>query len=146
MNDSERLLESWKPEFRVAYDADARNAAQQSFEEYWRWIGTFLVAGGAGQRGWIDQIDEALKRVRDEQVVIQLRGRLLATGKAIAAEWAKKGRYRRIHSTALQGKPNLQDWGTRLQRAATRDGGDGAAIEDALLRIEEDVESALGAS
>jgi hypothetical protein len=144
MNDSERLLESWKADIRAVYDADARNAASQSFDEYWRWVVTFLVTGGAGQRGWLDQVDQALGRVSDEAVASRLRARLLASGRAIAAEWAKKGRHRRIHSTALQGKPNLQDWGTRLQRASTRDQGDGVAIEDALFRIEEDVRAALG--
>lgn len=144
MSDSEHLLDSWKAEFRAAYDADERNASRQSFDEYWGWVATFLATGGAGQRGWLDQIDQALKRVSDERVAAGLRGRLLAAGKAIAAEWAKNGRYRRIHSTALQGKPNLQDWGTRLQRASARDDGDGALIEDALLRIEEDVNAALG--
>jgi len=145
MSDSEHLLESWKAEFRAAYDADERNASRQSFDEYWGWVATFLVTGGAGQRGWLDQIDRALRRVSDDRAAADLRGRFMTAGKAIAAEWAKKSRYRRIHSTALQGKPNLQDWGTRLERASTRDEGDGAVIEDALLRIEEDVNAALGA-
>jgi hypothetical protein len=144
MNDSERLLESWKPDFRAAYDADERNAARQSFDEYWGWITTFLVSGGAGQRGWLAQIDQALARVRDEQAAARLRERFLAAGRTIAADWAKQSRYRRIHTTILQGTPNLQEWGTRLQRASTKDEGDGAVIEDALLRIEEDVTRALG--
>jgi hypothetical protein len=144
MNNSERLLESWKPDFRAAYDADERNAARQSFDEYWGWITAFLVSGGAGQRGWLAQIDEALKGVRDERAAARLRERFLATGRTIAADWAKQSRYRRIHTTILQGTPNLQEWGTRLQRASTKDEGDGAVIEDALLRIEEDVTRALG--
>ena len=35
MSDNERLLESWKPEFHAQYEADERNAAQQSFDDYW---------------------------------------------------------------------------------------------------------------
>jgi len=144
MADNLRLIESWKPDFRAAYDADARNAAHQSFDEYWGWIASFLVTGGAGQRGWLEQVDKALQRVQDEEALARLRERLLLVGKAIAAEWAKPSRYRRIHSTMLQGSPNLMDWGSRLQRASARDEGDGAAIEDALDRIEKDVKSALG--
>jgi hypothetical protein len=143
MNDTERLLEPWKDEIRAIYDADERNAAKQSFDEYWGWISTFLVTGGAGQRGWLEQVDRALEKVNDERVSAQLRGRFLALGKTIATDWAKQGRYRRIHSTILQGRPNLQDLGARMQRAASREEGDGAVIEDALARIEEDVNAAL---
>lgn len=144
MSDNERLLESWKPEFRAQYEADERNAAQQSFDDYWGWITAFLVTGGAGQRGWLDQVDAALRKVTDEAAAKRLRARLLTVGRAIAGEWSKQGRYRRIYSTVLQGSPNLQGWGLRLQRATSREGGDGSAIEDALARIEDDVRTALG--
>lgn len=143
MGNNERLVESWKPEFRATYDADVRNASRQSFEDYWGWVTAFLVTGGAGQRGWLEQIAQALRRVQDEEASARLRERLLAVGKTIAAEWAKPSSHRRIHSTLLQGRPNLMDWGSRLQRASARDEGDGAAIEDALDRIEQDVKSAL---
>jgi hypothetical protein len=145
MMDGKKLVESWKTEFRTAYDADARNAARQSFDEYWDWITAFLLTGGAGQRGWLEQVDQALRRVQDEEATARLRERLLAVGKTIAAEWAKPTRHRRIHSTLLQGSPNLMEWGGRLQRASARDEGDGATIEDALDRIENDVKSALRA-
>lgn len=143
MKDSDRLLESWKSEIRAAYDADERNAAKQSFDEYWGWVSTFLVKGGAGQLGWIEQVDRALASVADRKLSARLRERFVALGKVIAADWAKQGRYRHIHSTILQGRPNLQDLGARMQRAASRDQGDGAVIEDALCRLEEDVDAAL---
>jgi hypothetical protein len=145
MPDSTKVLESWKPEFRAAYDADDRNAAHQPFDEYWGWVTTFLAKGGAGQVGWLDQVEKALRRVHDEEATALLRERLHAIGKTIAAEWAKQGRHRRIYSTMLQGSPNLVDLGSRLQRAAAREEGDGAAIEDALDRIEKDVNAALRA-
>jgi hypothetical protein len=143
MSESKQLLESWKTDFRATYDADERNAVKQSFDEYWNWISTFLVTGGAGQPGWLEQVDRALAKVGDRKVAARLRARFLALGKSIAADWAKQGRYRHIHSTILQGRPNLQDLGVRMQRAASKDAGDGSAIEDALLRIEEDVKAAL---
>jgi len=143
MNDRERLLESWRSEFRAAYDADPRNAALQSFEEYWRWVHTFLLTGGTGQPGWLDQVEGAVQPVSDEAAADRLRVRLHAVGKAIAAEWSKHARRRRIYSTVLQGTPNLQSWGAHLQRASAREEGDGAAIESVLVRIERDVSGAL---
>lgn len=144
MNDREQLLESWRAEFRAAYDADPRNAALQSFDEYWRWVTTFLLTGGVAQPGWLDQVEGAVRLVSDEATSDRLRVRLHAVGKAIAAEWSKHARRRRIYSTPLQGTPNLQSWGVYLQRASAREEGDGAAIESMLLRIERDVSDALG--
>ncbi|MCU0256322.1 MAG: hypothetical protein MUF60_06240, partial [Vicinamibacterales bacterium] len=72
-----------------------------------------------------------------------LRARVEAVGKLIAAEWAKDSKHRRIHSTLLQGSPNLYDWGRRLQRAAGEDAGDGTAIGRAVDAIEREVDRAL---
>jgi hypothetical protein len=136
MTDHNRLVDSWKDEFRAAYGNDPSNAASQPFDEYWRWVKVFFVSGGAGQPGWLDQIEAALRGVREGAARERLRERLRALGVTIAAEWSKESRYRRIHSTFFQGSPNLQDWGRRLQRAARDDTGDGAAIEGALAGIE----------
>jgi hypothetical protein len=144
MSDNDRLVDSWMPEFRHAHANDPRNAARQSFEDYWGWVKTFLVTGAAGQRGWLDQGDVVLGRIQPGTVADALRARLLAIGRTIAAEWAKDGRYRRIYTTFFQGTPNLQNWGRRLQRAAASDTGDGTAIGQALDTIERDVRSAVG--
>ena len=140
---NDELVDSWIQDFRNARDSDRGNAARQSFEDYWAWVKVFLVTGAAGQRGWLDQGEVVLRGVRDAAGAGELRGRLRTIGMTIAAEWAKDSRARRIHSTILQGRPNLQDLGSRMQRAASRDEGDGAVIEDALVRIEEDVNAAL---
>jgi hypothetical protein len=139
MSDHKISVDSLREEFRSAYGSDVRNAAHQEFEDYWSWVKVFLVTGGAGRRGWLDQGDEVLRRVRDEAVSEALRERVRTLGKAIAAEWAKDSRHRRIHSTILQGSPNLGTWGSQLQRAAARDTGDGASIGRALDAIERDV-------
>jgi hypothetical protein len=143
MSTNDQLVESWKEEFRAAYSRDTRNAARQTFDDYWYWVKVFFVAGGAGQPGWLDQVELALRGVRDEAARERLRERLRALGKTIGAEWSKESRYRRIHSIAFQGSPNLQDWGRRLQRAAASDTGDGAAIERALGGIEREAAAAL---
>lgn len=143
MSDNPRLVESWKDEFQRTYEDDPRNTARQSFGDYWGWVRSFLLTGGAGQRGWFDQGDDVLREVRDAAAADRLRTRVQALGRTIAAEWAKDSRARRIHSTFLQGSPNLAEWGRQLKRASAADTGDGAAIGDALDAIERDVRKAL---
>lgn len=145
MTNHDDLVDSWRDEFRDLYDGDPRNAARQPFRDYWGWVRTFLLTGGAGQRSWLAQGDETLRRVRDTAEAERLRARMLALGKAIAAEWAKDSGARRIHSTFLQGSPNLQTWGRLLQRAAEADAGDGVAIRGALDAIDREVRGALEA-
>ena len=143
MTHHDELVDSWMDEFRAAHEDDSRNAARQPFEDYWTWVRAFLVAGGAGQRGWLNQGEQVLRGVRDAAIAEQLRGRVRTIGKAIAGEWAKDGSRRRIHSTLLQGSPNLYDWGRQLKRAAAGDPGDGSAIGRALDAIERDVRAAI---
>lgn len=145
MSADDKLIDSWTDEFRAAYDEDARNAARQSFEVYWDWVRTFLVKGGAGQRGWLPQGEAVLRRVGDAAVAGALRDRIRLLGKSIAAEWAKDSRSRRVHSTLLQGTPNLYGWGQRLERAAAEDAGDGEAVGRALDAIETELRRALRA-
>lgn len=137
------LVDSWREAFRDAYDADAHNAARQPFRDYWGWVRTFLVTGGAGQRSWLAQCDTTLRRVREAAEAERLRARMLDLGRLIAAEWAKDSGARRIHSTFLQGSPNLQTWGRLLQRTADADAGDGRAIDAALDTIEREARGAL---
>ena len=143
MNNNDELVDSWKQDFRDAHDSDPANASRQAFEDYWSWAKVFLVTGGAGRRGWLDQGDEVLHAVRQAARVEELRVRIRTIGKRIAAEWAKQARHRRVHSTSFQGSPNLLVWAKRLQRAAADDVGDGAAIEQALTAIEGDLRAAL---
>jgi hypothetical protein len=145
MTPGDPIVDTWIDDFRKSYEDDARNAARQPFEEYWGWVKAFLVSGGAGQRGWLDQGEEVLRRVGDSSARDDLRRRVHALGRTIAAEWAKQSRHRRIHTTLLQGSPNLQDWGRRLDRAAAKETGDGVSIEQALDAIERDLQKALRA-
>lgn len=143
MANNEQLVESWRQEFQAAHGADPKNASRQPFEDYWNWVKVFLVTGGAGQRGWLEQGDEVLRAVKKASTSQVLLERLQTIGKAIAAEWAKENRARRIYSTFLQGTPNLAEWGKQLQRAAAADAGDGVAIAQALDGIERDLRKAL---
>jgi hypothetical protein len=143
MGDNEQLVESWKTDFEKAHGADPKNAARQPFEDYWNWIKVFLITGGAGQRGWLEQGDEVLRAVKRTAAAEDLLGRLRTIGRGIAAEWAKENRSRRVYSTFLQGSPNLAEWGKQLQRAAAADAGDGVAIGKALDAIERELRQAV---
>lgn len=137
------LVESWKPFFVAEYERDGRNQRRQSLDEYWRWVKSLLLEGGSGFRGWMDQVDEIMARVRDAEARERLREMLYRVGRLIAAEWSKDSACRRMYSTPFQGRPNLMDLGRRLQRAAARDAGDGAAIELAVAEAEAELIAAF---
>ena len=140
----EALVESWRPLFERAYARDPANARAQSFDEYWRWVKTYLLVGGSGQPGWLSQVETITSRVAGAPEAQRLREALHRVGQLIAAEWSKERAFRKVHSTPWQGRPNLLELGRRLQQAAGRDRGDGQALEIALAEIERDLEAALG--
>jgi hypothetical protein len=134
--EAEALVESWRPYFVAEYRRDACNTSRQSFDEYWRWVRTFLLVGGSGYEGWLAQSISAVANMRDAAAKQQLSARSQEIGKRIAGEWSKDSACRKIYSNPFQGRPNLLDWGRRLQRAAGRDRGDGQEIAAALATIE----------
>jgi hypothetical protein len=143
-NDSaEELVEVWRPFFRAEYERDACNTRRQSFDEYWRWVRTFLLVGGSGTTGWLAQSASATAHVRDAAAAQRLGARSQELGKRIAAEWSKDSACRKIYSNPFQGRPNLLDWGRKLQRAASRDSGDGSEIAAALVSIEAELAAVL---
>ncbi|KPV49242.1 hypothetical protein SE17_33740 [Kouleothrix aurantiaca] len=139
--DDAALVASWRPAFEALYARDAQNARRQPFEEYWRWVQTYLLEGGAGNPGWLAQRTTLLARVRDAEARARLAPQLEVLGRAIAGEWAKDSATRRIHSTFLQGRPNLMSWGRALETAARRDTGDGQAIEAAVRAIQAELDA-----
>jgi hypothetical protein len=102
-----------------------------------------LASRGSGQKGWFGQIDDLERAIGDEAARRRVRTQMLSIGRRIAAEWSKESAYRKIHSTVWQGRPNLMDWGRRLQRAVSRDGGDGQMIEQALAAIEQELNAVV---
>jgi hypothetical protein len=139
----QELVESWKPYFVAEYRRDASNARRQAFDEYWGWVKTFLLVGGSGYQGWLAQTSTALAGVGDAAISRQLRGRAGELGKQIAAEWSKDSAFRKIFSNPFQGRPNLLEWGRKIQRAARDERGDGRALEAALESIERELGGAL---
>ena len=138
------LVESWRPYFIAAYERDLRNAQRQSFDDYWRWVTSFLLVGGSGYPGWLEQTTSAVARIRDQSARQRLSEHSWEVGKRIAAEWSKDSACRKIYSNPFQGRPNLLDWGRTIQRAARSELGDGGALERALNSINADMDIALG--
>ncbi|MBK9715794.1 MAG: hypothetical protein IPO81_31595 [Kouleothrix sp.] len=133
---AEALVDSWRPHFADEYRRDSCNQRRQTFDEYWRWVKTYLIAGGSGFNGWMDQVEELAARVEDAAARARLREMLHRLGRTIAAEWSKDSACRKMYSTPWQGRPNLMDLGRRLQRAMASDRGDGATIELAVAELE----------
>ena len=136
-------VESWRPYFVAEYERDRRNAQRQTFDDCWRWVRSFLLAGGSGYPGWLEQTTRAVAGVRDQSARRRLSERSWEVGKRIAAEWSKDSACRKIYSNPFQGRPNLLDWGGNIQRAARSDQGDGRALERALDSIAADVDATL---
>ena len=142
--DPAALVESWRPFFSAEYARDQRNAQRQSFDEYWRWATGFLLVGGSGYPGWLAQTSSAVAGIRDPSARQRVIERAWELGKRIAAEWSKDSACRKIYSNPVQGRPNLLDWGRKIQRAAREDRGDGSALERVLGSINAEMDAALG--
>jgi hypothetical protein len=139
--DPAALVESWRPFFSAEYMRDQRNAQRQSFDDYWGWVTGFLLAGGSGYPGWLEQTSSAVAGIHDRSTRQRIIERSWELGKRIAAEWSKTGR--KIYSNPFQGRPNLLDWGRKIQRAARDDQGDGRALEHVLSSINAEIDAAL---
>jgi hypothetical protein len=137
------LVEAWRPFFAAEYARDQRNAQRQRFDDYWRWVTDFLLVGGSGYPGWLEQTTSAVAGVREQPVRQRITERAWQLGKRIAAEWSKDSACRKIYSNPFQGRPNLLDWGRKIQRAAREDQGDGRALERVLDIINAEIDGAL---
>jgi hypothetical protein len=119
-------------DFKAAYQGDSANMAKQSWSEYWGWIKSFY-AGNFLDSGWTKRCQGVLRNIPDERKRTELRAKLNAIGKSIAAEWAKVNTGRKVDNSKLLG------WGTRLQEAMKRDDGAGAVIQKEIELIGEEV-------
>jgi hypothetical protein len=151
------LVESWKDYYQQAYAAAEDNSGKQSWAEYWDAVEKFLLTEKTGKferaviekilrrpfRGWLDLIEEVLKKVAGEATQAEFRPRLEELGKKIAGEWAKESGARRIHTRSNQGEPNLETWLEQLETATGRETGDGREIEKVIKAISRSVERAL---
>src|SRR5689334_11477379 len=92
------LVESWRPFFEAEYARDRRNAQKQSFDEYWQWVKTYLLIGGSGYAGWLNQGAALIAGLRDEATRARIGALFEETGRRVAAEWSKDSACRKVYS------------------------------------------------
>ena len=130
-------LPNWPPElpvqhyFVTAYQSDTKNKADQSQQEYLRWVISFYEGNLMVPTGWLyiqNVVVMSARPERKEEVEIHL----TALGGKIAAEWAKANELRAIDSRMLG------IWGSVLQLAKGPE-----QQHETIQLISEDVSSLL---
>ena len=125
-------------DFRPAFARHRAAPGRQNWDRYWGWIRTFYD-GTHLARGWTDRAQSLVAEVRSESQRDRLWIRLNHLGRTIAAEWARDYDVRRV-STA-----DLLAWGKMMEKARSRDSGDGAEIHRVLDTIAGQVQGKVGA-
>ncbi len=125
-------------DFRPAFARHQAARGHQTWEGYWGWIQTFYE-GTRLARGWTDRARSLVAEVRSETERDRLWTRLNQIGRIIAAEWARDYDLRRV-STA-----DLLAWGKMMEKARSRDAGDGAEIHRVLDDITGQIHGKVGA-
>jgi len=139
--DDAATLAAWQPSFNATWQSDSCVQEFQSWNSYWARVHDFYF-GGHGSTGWFADSQQILSHVTDPAARSTISGELTALGQRIGGEWAKADGCRKIRtgSSGLQrimdpGKPSLNDWEKRLQKAANTDSGNGQSIEAAIKSI-----------
>ena len=117
--------------FVSAYQADIENKADQSQQEYLRWVISFYEGNLMVPTGWLYIQDIVVRSARPERKE-ELEIHLTALGVKIAAEWAKTNELRAIDSRMLG------IWGSMLQLAKGPE-----QQHETIQLISEDVSSLL---
>lgn len=145
---NEELVDGWKAELKAAWEKDECVQKHQKFDDYWKAVKDFMLVGGAGYKGWLEELEKQIAKIGDEKRRGEVRDKFIKLGKKIAAEWAKANKCRKIRSSDVQllekGKPALTDFKKKLEKAVKADKGDGKEIEKALDEIDAEVDKALG--
>lgn len=124
-------------DFRAVFARHRGALTHQAWDSYWAWIQTFYN-GSRLARGWTDRAQSLVAEVRSPAERDRLCDRLNLLGRTIAAEWARDYDARRI-STA-----DLLAWGKMMEKARSRDAGDGSGIHQVLDAIAGQVRGKVG--
>ncbi len=100
--------------FESIYAADSSNQAVQSLDEYLVWIKRYYLGWELYRRGWLRMTNELLETIDDPAMADQISIKMADLGQSIAGEWAKKSRYRTIHTR------HVSVWGNALLEAMAR--------------------------
>lgn len=118
--------------YKEVYYADERNQAQQTLNNYLRWVRNFYQGFEFYRQGWNDFVPEVLEEVEDPQKIAEVERQLYYLGRDISGEWGKYDEKRLIRTR------HLSIWGNAM-RTAIAEGEILATLDD----IEQDVEALL---
>ena len=93
------------------YQQDVDNQQVMSEQRYLRWVQRFYLGWELYPRGWLQTMKELIQSLPTLNEQDRARQLMTALGQAVAAEWAKNGRYRVINTR------HLSLWGNALSRA-----------------------------
>jgi len=133
-----RSADSWPDElpprghFVDAYESDPRIHPLQSREHYLRWVVNFYEGTLWYRNGWSDLVPDLLAEAETPEQAQRWERKLYQLGRAIATEWPKNKRYRRIHNR------QLSVWGNAASQAIAE-----GNIEATIDRIAGDVEALI---
>ena len=107
---------SWPPKtvFEAAYESELDNQAQQSADNYMKWIRRFYEGWTFYPEGWDWLTDRVLMGIEDDsqqQLIIE---HMYSMGMRISKEWAKSDAHRVINTR------HLLVWGETLKLSAAR--------------------------
>lgn len=96
--------------YKTLYSNDKHNQAIQGEDDYLKWIVRFYKGWSGFSRGWQDVTDELVDSVEPERKEI-VRQKLVALGKQVSGEWAKRSDERLIYTKTLS------IWGNALSES-----------------------------
>lgn len=134
----EETAETWPSElpplefFANAYASDAVNRAEQSREEYLKWVRSFYEGTALYPRGWNDVSADILEQTGNPELIPGRAEQLFRLGRDIAAEWSKDS------SLSIVQSRHLAVWGVAAGRAV-----DESNVEETLEMISQDLDLLL---
>jgi hypothetical protein len=135
LDDRAEWYEPQETDFKPIYERDKANMTKQSWKDYWGWVKSFY-SGNLLDSGWTKRGADLLVNIRKEETKLELRAKLNALGRSIAAEWSKANEGRKVDTSKLIA------WGLRMKEAKSKDAGDGAHLKKEIESIAKELDSA----
>jgi hypothetical protein len=101
--------------FVAQYEADFDNKTIQNLDEYLLWVVRFYQGWELYRNGWTNVTLNALHGVKDPVVAQEVKIKMDLIGQAIASEWPKNKKDRRIYTR------HIVVWGNALIESIKRD-------------------------
>ena len=100
--------------FEEVYAQDLRNQQEQTLDEYLVWVKRYYLGWELYRRGWLDVTQDLVNQIDDPALASEVNNKMLAIGRAVAGEWAKKTNTRKIFTR------HVAVWGNALVESMNR--------------------------